>query len=50
MTMSSGNEGEETLIELVDYLQGEGDLEDILGLTLPRRRREVVHNRRPSAG
>ena len=37
-------EGEETLVELVDYLQGKGDLESILGLTYRNDQGEVVHN------
>ena len=43
------NEGEETLIELVDYLQGRGDLESILGLTLSGRRRRGGPQPRSSA-
>jgi anaerobic magnesium-protoporphyrin IX monomethyl ester cyclase len=38
------NEGEETLVELVDYLQGRGSLEDILGLTYRDKNGQVVHN------
>jgi radical SAM superfamily enzyme YgiQ (UPF0313 family) len=37
------NEGEETLVELVDYLQGQGALGDILGLSY-RAGDTVVHN------
>jgi radical SAM superfamily enzyme YgiQ (UPF0313 family) len=38
------NEGEETLIELVEYLQGRGSLENILGLTYRAADGRVVHN------
>ncbi|MBC7293564.1 MAG: cobalamin B12-binding domain-containing protein, partial [Thermoleophilia bacterium] len=38
------NEGEETLLELVDYLQGRGSLENILGLTYRAPDGRVVHN------
>ena len=38
------NEGEQTLIELVDYLQGRGALEDILGLTYRAAGGEIVRN------
>jgi radical SAM superfamily enzyme YgiQ (UPF0313 family) len=38
------NEGEETLVELVDYLQGRGSLESILGLTYRSGDGQVVHN------
>jgi len=38
------NEGEETLLELVDYLQGKGSLENILGLTYRTTEGQVVHN------
>jgi anaerobic magnesium-protoporphyrin IX monomethyl ester cyclase len=38
------NEGEETLIELVEYLQGRGSLESILGLTYRSADGQVVHN------
>ncbi|MFH0916719.1 MAG: radical SAM protein, partial [bacterium] len=38
------NEGEVTLIELVEHLQGRGSLDDILGLTYRAKDGEVVHN------
>ncbi|MCE5253767.1 MAG: B12-binding domain-containing radical SAM protein [Actinomycetia bacterium] len=38
------NEGEETLVELVDYLEGRGSLEGILGLTYRAADGRVVHN------
>lgn len=38
------NEGEDTLLELVDYLQGKGSLENILGLTYRAADGQVVHN------
>lgn len=38
------NEGEETLVELVECLQGRGSLESILGLTYRSGDGEVVHN------
>jgi radical SAM superfamily enzyme YgiQ (UPF0313 family) len=38
------NEGEQTLIELVDFLQGRGSLEDILGLTYRAASGEVARN------
>ncbi|HLA83113.1 MAG TPA: cobalamin-dependent protein, partial [Thermoleophilia bacterium] len=38
------NEGEHGLLELVDYLQGRGSLQDILGLTYRAASGEVVHN------
>ena len=38
------NEGEETLAELVDYLQGRGSVENILGLTYRAADGRVVHN------
>jgi anaerobic magnesium-protoporphyrin IX monomethyl ester cyclase len=38
------NEGEETLIELVEYLQGRGSLESILGLTYRSTDGQIVHN------
>jgi len=38
------NEGEETLVELIDYLQGRGAVEDILGLTYRDQEGQVVHN------
>jgi len=38
------NEGEETLVELVDYLQGRGSLENILGLTYRDAQGQVVNN------
>ena len=38
------NEAEETLMELVDHLQGKGALEDILGLTYRDREGHVLHN------
>ncbi|MBN1320069.1 MAG: radical SAM protein [Thermoleophilia bacterium] len=38
------NEGEETLVELVEYLQGRGSLKSILGLTYRAANGEVVHN------
>ena len=38
------NEGEQTLIELVEFLQGRGSLEDILGLTYRAASGEVVRN------
>jgi radical SAM superfamily enzyme YgiQ (UPF0313 family) len=38
------NEGEETLVELVDYLHGRGSLDTILGLTYRDGRGQVVHN------
>ena len=38
------NEGEQTLIELVDHLQGRGALEDILGLTYRAADGEIVRN------
>jgi len=38
------NEGEETLIELVEYLQGRGSLESILGLTYRSADGQIVHN------
>ena len=44
MTTSIRNEGEQTLIELVDYLQGRGALEDILGLTYRAAGGEIVRN------
>jgi radical SAM superfamily enzyme YgiQ (UPF0313 family) len=37
-------EGEETLVELVDYLQGKGDLESILGLSYRDSEGKAVHN------
>jgi radical SAM superfamily enzyme YgiQ (UPF0313 family) len=38
------NEGEQTLVELVDHLQGKGAVEDILGLTYRDADGEVVRN------
>jgi radical SAM superfamily enzyme YgiQ (UPF0313 family) len=38
------NEGEETLVELVDHLQGRGALEDIKGLSYRAADGAVVHN------
>ncbi len=38
------NEGEGALVELVDYLQGRGSLEAILGLTYRDKHGQVVHN------
>ena len=38
------NEGEQTLLELVDYLLGKGSLENILGLSYRTSCGEVVHN------
>jgi radical SAM superfamily enzyme YgiQ (UPF0313 family) len=38
------NEGEETLVELVDCLQGRGSLGDVLGLTYRDGSGQVVHN------
>jgi radical SAM superfamily enzyme YgiQ (UPF0313 family) len=38
------NEGEETLVELVAYLQGNGALEDIKGLSYRNADGQVVHN------
>ncbi len=38
------NEGEETLVELVEFLQGRGALENIQGLTYRAKNGEVVHN------
>jgi radical SAM superfamily enzyme YgiQ (UPF0313 family) len=38
------NEGEEALVELVEYLQGRGSLENILGLTYRAKDGQVVHN------
>jgi radical SAM superfamily enzyme YgiQ (UPF0313 family) len=38
------NEGEETIVELVDYLQGRGSLDNILGLTYRDKQGQVVHN------
>jgi radical SAM superfamily enzyme YgiQ (UPF0313 family) len=38
------NEGEETLVELVDYLQGRGELETIRGLTYRNAEGEIVRN------
>jgi radical SAM superfamily enzyme YgiQ (UPF0313 family) len=38
------NEGEETLVELVECLQGRGDLDSILGLTYRNGGGEIVHN------
>ncbi len=38
------NEGEETLIELVDHLQGRGAIEDILGLSYRSEDGAIVHN------
>lgn len=38
------NEGEETLVELMEYLQGRGSLENILGLTYRAADGRVVHN------
>ena len=38
------NEGEQTLLELVDYLLGKGSLENILGLSYRNSCGEVVHN------
>ncbi|MCL5736657.1 MAG: B12-binding domain-containing radical SAM protein [Actinobacteria bacterium] len=37
-------EGEQTLLELVDHLQGRGAVEDILGLSFRAKSGEVVHN------
>ena len=37
-------EGEDTLLELVDYLQGRGDLKDILGVSYRDEAGTVVHN------
>ena len=37
-------EGEETLVELVDHLQGKGDLSDIQGLSYRDAEGQVVHN------
>jgi radical SAM superfamily enzyme YgiQ (UPF0313 family) len=37
-------EGEETLVELVDYLQGKGDIKDILGLSYRDSEGNVVEN------
>jgi len=38
------NEGEQTLLELVDYLLGKGSLETILGLSYRSGSGEIVHN------
>jgi radical SAM superfamily enzyme YgiQ (UPF0313 family) len=38
------NEGEETLVELVGYLEGQGSLENILGLTYRAKDGQIVHN------
>jgi radical SAM superfamily enzyme YgiQ (UPF0313 family) len=38
------NEGEKTFVELVEYLEGRGSLEDILGLTYRAADGRVVHN------
>jgi radical SAM superfamily enzyme YgiQ (UPF0313 family) len=38
------NEGEETLVELVEHLQGRGALENILGLTYRAKDGQIVHN------
>ena len=38
------NEGEQTLIELVDYLLGKGSLENILGLSYRGGDGQIVHN------
>jgi radical SAM superfamily enzyme YgiQ (UPF0313 family) len=38
------SEGEDTLIELVEYLQGRGSLDNILGLTYRAANGQVVHN------
>ena len=38
------NEGEQTLMELVDYLLGKGSLESILGLSYRNSDGDVVHN------
>jgi radical SAM superfamily enzyme YgiQ (UPF0313 family) len=38
------NEGEETLVELVEYLQGRGDLQSIRGLTYRNADGEIVRN------
>ena len=38
------NEGEQTLLELVDYLLGTGSLETILGLSYRSGSGEIVHN------
>jgi anaerobic magnesium-protoporphyrin IX monomethyl ester cyclase len=38
------NEGEETLVELVDYLQGRGAIEAIKGLSYRNADGQVVHN------
>jgi radical SAM superfamily enzyme YgiQ (UPF0313 family) len=38
------NEGEETLVELVDYLQGRGAIEEIKGLSYRNSEGQVVHN------
>ena len=37
-------EGEDTLVELVEYLHGRGSLENILGLTYRNADDEIVHN------
>ena len=37
-------EGEDALVELVDYLQGKGDIEDILGLSYRDAEGNVVNN------
>ena len=38
------NEGEQTLVELIEYLEGKGEVEDILGLTYRAVDGQVVHN------
>ncbi len=38
------NEGEQSLMELVEYLEGRGEVEDILGLTYRAADGQVVHN------
>jgi radical SAM superfamily enzyme YgiQ (UPF0313 family) len=38
------NEGEQAIVELIDYLQGKGSLVDILGLTYRNNEGEIVHN------
>jgi radical SAM superfamily enzyme YgiQ (UPF0313 family) len=37
-------EGEATLVELVEYLHGRGDLQNILGITYRDKNGDVVHN------
>jgi radical SAM superfamily enzyme YgiQ (UPF0313 family) len=38
------NEGEHAILELVDYLQGKGSLENILGLSYRDKNGQVAHN------